>query len=61
VELEPVGTLGSWRIRVRLALERATPAELEECLRHAMIKAGALKFLGVGGEHLEPVEDVPGD
>jgi general secretion pathway protein A len=33
------------RMRVRLALERATPGELEECLRHAMTKAGAPKLM----------------
>ena len=29
------------RIRVRLTLERATPQELQECLRHALQQAGA--------------------
>lgn len=33
------------RMRVRLALERVTPGELEEHLRHAMAKAGAPKLL----------------
>jgi type II secretory pathway predicted ATPase ExeA len=33
------------RMRVRLALERATPSELEECLRHALVKAGAPKLM----------------
>jgi general secretion pathway protein A len=33
------------RMRVRLALERATPSELEECLRHAVAKAGAPKLM----------------
>jgi len=33
------------RMRVRLALERATPGELEECLCHAMAKAGAPKLM----------------
>jgi general secretion pathway protein A len=29
------------RIRVRLAIERATPQELQDCLRHALQQAGA--------------------
>jgi general secretion pathway protein A len=29
------------RVRVRLAIERATPQELQECLRHALQQAGA--------------------
>lgn len=33
------------RMRVRLSLERATPDELEEGLRHAMAKAGAPKLM----------------
>jgi general secretion pathway protein A len=33
------------RIRVRLNLDRATPDELEQCLRHAMTKAGATKLM----------------
>lgn len=33
------------RMRVRLSLERATPEELEEGLRHAMAKAGAPKLM----------------
>ena len=33
------------RMRVRLSLERATPDELEECLRHALAKAGAPKLM----------------
>jgi len=33
------------RMRVRLSLERATPAELEECLKHALQKAGAPKLM----------------
>jgi type II secretory pathway predicted ATPase ExeA len=33
------------RIRVRLTLDRATPDELEQCLRHAMTKAGAPKLM----------------
>jgi general secretion pathway protein A len=36
--------LGS-RMRVRLALERATPDELRECLAHALHKAGAVKLM----------------
>jgi general secretion pathway protein A len=36
--------LGS-RMRVRLALERATPDELQECLAHALHKAGAVKLM----------------
>jgi general secretion pathway protein A len=33
------------RIRVRLILERATPDELQECLRYALQKAGAVKLM----------------
>jgi type II secretory pathway predicted ATPase ExeA len=33
------------RMRVKLPLERATPDELEECLRHALAKAGAPKLM----------------
>jgi type II secretory pathway predicted ATPase ExeA len=33
------------RMRVKLALERATPDELEEYLRHALTKAGAPKLM----------------
>jgi general secretion pathway protein A len=33
------------RVRVRLALERSTPAELAECLTHAMQKAGAARLM----------------
>jgi type II secretory pathway predicted ATPase ExeA len=33
------------RMRVRLALDRAPPGELEECVRHAMAKAGAPKLM----------------
>lgn len=33
------------RMRVRLSLERATPNELEECLRHVLSKAGAPKLM----------------
>src|SRR6516164_3152854 len=40
-ELLPLGS----RIRVRLALERANPDELQECLRHALQKAGAPKLM----------------
>jgi type II secretory pathway predicted ATPase ExeA len=40
-ELLPLGS----RIRVRLALERATPEELRECLQHALTKAGAPKLM----------------
>jgi type II secretory pathway predicted ATPase ExeA len=29
------------RVRVRIAIERATPQELQDCLRHAMQQAGA--------------------
>lgn len=40
-ELLPLGS----RMRVRLALERSTPQELQECLRHALHKAGAPKLM----------------
>jgi type II secretory pathway predicted ATPase ExeA len=40
-ELLPLGS----RIRVRLALERAAPEELEACLKHALTKAGAPKLM----------------
>jgi general secretion pathway protein A len=40
-ELLPLGS----RIRVRLALERASPEELQECLKHALAKAGAPKLM----------------
>ena len=40
-ELLPLGS----RIRVRLALERASPDELQECLRSALNKAGAPKLM----------------
>lgn len=33
------------RMRVRLNLDRATPDELEQCLRHAISKAGATKLM----------------
>jgi len=40
-ELLPLGS----RMRVRLALERATPEELRECLTHALAKAAAPKLM----------------
>jgi type II secretory pathway predicted ATPase ExeA len=40
-ELLPLGS----RIRVRLALERAAPDELEACFQHALQKAGAVKLM----------------
>ena len=40
-ELLPLGS----RIRVRLPLERASPEELQECLKHALTKAGAPKLM----------------
>ena len=40
-ELAPLGS----RMRVRLALERATPDELAELLSHALQKAGAVKLM----------------
>ena len=40
-ELLPLGS----RIRVRLALERASPEELQECLKFALLKAGAPKLM----------------
>jgi general secretion pathway protein A len=40
-ELLPLGS----RMRVRLALERSTPEELQECLRHALHKSGAPKLM----------------
>jgi type II secretory pathway predicted ATPase ExeA len=40
-ELLPLGS----RMRVRLTLERATPEELADTLRHAMAKAGAAKLM----------------
>ncbi len=33
------------RMRVRLALERATAAELQDCLQHALARAGAAKLM----------------
>ena len=41
---DALAPLGS-RMRVRLMLERATPSELEECLRHALAKAGAPRLM----------------
>lgn len=40
-ELLPLGS----RIRVRLALERVSPEELQECLKYALAKAGAPKLM----------------
>ncbi len=40
-ELLPLGS----RMRVRLALERATAEELQDCLKHALAKAGAPKLM----------------
>ncbi len=40
-ELLPLGS----RMRVRLALERATAEELQDCLKHALAKAGAAKLM----------------
>ena len=40
-ELLPLGS----RMRVRLALERATAEELQDCLKHALAKAGAAKIM----------------
>ena len=40
-ELLPLGS----RIRVRLALERASPNELQECLKYVLNKAGAPKLM----------------
>ena len=40
-ELLPLGS----RIRVRMALERASPDELQECLKYALAKAGAPKLM----------------
>ena len=33
------------RVRVRLAIERTTPQELQDCLRHALLQAGAPTLL----------------
>lgn len=35
----------SSRMRVKLNLDRATPDELEQCMRHCMTKAGAAKLM----------------
>jgi hypothetical protein len=43
-ELAPLGS----RMRVRLALERAAPDELQELLLHGMQKAGAVKLMNPG-------------
>ena len=40
-ELLPLGS----RIRVRLAIDRATPQELQDCLRHALQQAGATTLM----------------
>jgi type II secretory pathway predicted ATPase ExeA len=40
-ELLPLGS----RMRVRLALERAAPEELQETLKHALARAGAAKLM----------------
>src|ERR1019366_10700586 len=40
-DLLPLGS----RMRVRLTLERSTPEELQECLRHTLQKAGATKLM----------------
>jgi type II secretory pathway predicted ATPase ExeA len=40
-ELLPLGS----RIRVRMALERASPDELQDCLKHAFTEAGAPKLM----------------
>lgn len=40
-DLLPLGS----RVRVKLLLERAAPAELEDLLRHALAKAGAPKLM----------------
>lgn len=40
-ELRPLGS----RMRVRLALERATPEDLQDHLQHALHKAGAVKLM----------------
>ena len=40
-QLLPLGS----RMRVRLGLERASPQELQECLEHALQKAGAVKLM----------------
>ena len=53
-ELLPLGS----RIRVRMALERASPDELQECLKFALAKAGAPKLMtgeliGVLADHAQ--------
>jgi type II secretory pathway predicted ATPase ExeA len=40
-ELLPLGS----RMRMRMTLERSTPEELQECLRHTLQKAGATKLM----------------
>ncbi len=40
-DLLPLGS----RMRVRLALDRSTPEELQDCLRHTLQKAGAAKLM----------------
>jgi type II secretory pathway predicted ATPase ExeA len=40
-ELLPLGS----RMRVRLGLERATPEALQDCLKHALQRAGAAKLM----------------
>ena len=40
-ELLPLGS----RMRIRLALDRAAPDELQECLLHALQRAGAPKLM----------------
>jgi len=40
-ELLPLGS----RMRIRLALDRAAPDELQECLAHALQRAGAPKLM----------------
>ena len=47
LRLEELLPLGS-RIRVRLALEAATPEELLACLRHLSAQAGNAKLMTVG-------------
>jgi len=50
-ELLPLGS----RIRVRLTLERASPDELQECLKYALTKAGAPKLMT--GELISALSD----
>lgn len=40
-EMMPIGS----RVRVRFSIERATPEELSECLRHGLAKSGAVKLM----------------